>query len=216
MENSVNQGVKKSPRLGLSNEENGRTWSRLISFIFFRLWDLGRRTADFTAEIPALNSKNALSRGVGQQVFSPVSLPVIPRATAQDTAGNSPQRLRGTGAGSPLAKQTPDLFPLKGKRTETALLSEGSNNASIESAQEYVSEQRAANQRRQTLTNNQPLAEGKESTTENSRRGPATGRVESKTVSSSLTKKAATGKTRTPVTAHITERTFYHVTEKKQ
>ena len=46
VENSVNQGVKKAPRLGLSNEENGRTWSlcdtdnskckRLPQFSLFR------------------------------------------------------------------------------------------------------------------------------------------------------------------------------------
>jgi len=189
----------------------------LISFIFFRLWDLGRRGFDFSGEISGIGTKNATLTGEGflqnarllvekADEISPshdagrfsdsksVDSPLIPRPTAQDTAGDSPQRLRGIGAGSLLAEQTPDLLPLKGKRTETALLSEGGSNASIELAQGYVSEQRAVNQRRQTLANDQPLAEGKESITENSRRGSATGRVESKTVSSSSTKKAATGK----------------------
>ena len=123
-----------------------------------------------------------------------LSLPLIPRPTAQVVAGDSPQRLRGIGVGSHLAKQTPDLLPLKGTRTGAALLNMAGNNASIESAQGYVSEQRTVDQRRQTLANVKPLAEGKESITENSRRGSATGRVESKTVSSSSTKKAATGK----------------------
>jgi len=107
-------------------------------------------------------------------------LPASPRPAAQVVAGDSPQRLRGIGVGSHLAEQTPDLLPLKGKRTETALSSEGGNNASIESVQGYVSEQRTVDQRQQTLASERPLAEGMENTTENFHRGSATGRVEAK------------------------------------
>jgi hypothetical protein len=185
------------PTANACDTENGRTWNRLISFIFFRLWDLGRRSAGFSAEIPVLSPKNSLSCNA-EQALPCVSLPLSPRPAGQVVAVDCPQRLRGIGAGSPLAEQTPDLLPLKGMRTETAQSSENGNNAPAGSAQAFVSEQRTVNPRRQALPNGQPLAEGKESTTENLRRGSATGRVESKTVSSlpslSLTKKAATGK----------------------
>ena len=103
-------------------------------------------------------------------------LPTSPRPTAQVAAGDSPQRLRGTGAGSPLAEQTPILLPLKGKRTGAALLNMAGNNAFIESAQGYVSEQRTVDQRRQTLASDQPLAEGKGRSGEKFRRS-ITGRT---------------------------------------
>ena len=65
--------------------QDWRTWSRLISFISFRLWELGRRDAKFSAEISTLGSKKALSAGIKP----PSSSPVLKSKTKNSRCGTS-------------------------------------------------------------------------------------------------------------------------------
>lgn len=192
----------------------------MISYILFRLWELGRQGFGFSGEISGIETKNVISTGESLSENSGLSVektgdlpsslmagnssdlllqshvrkPNRPRPTALESSKDSPRRLRRTGTDSPLVEKTPDILPLKGLRFEAASLSEAVDNAPVRSAQEHC--ERAANQESATegVHNERPSAEGIGSVPKNSRRGAAMSRPESEQDCNSSTNVSPTKK----------------------